>query len=382
MNPQTTTSALPHNNLNPINGNELQTWLEISKTAFDHNIHYYKNIIGPANKLAVVIKSNGYGHGLQNMAQLCQDNTSVDWLCVAQLSEALALDNIIKPILVLGYSDACPKYAVGKNIHFMVDSMQYATMLNAIGKRYSYQFNVHVKVDTGLCRMGVLPSEALLFVQELKALHNIKINGIYSHFAASDSNPEFTKHQLATFSDVLTTLNDHGIAIENVHMSNSAALTTINYPATFTMFRLGLGAYGLGNDSDHLQPVLTWKTRITNIKTVPADSYISYAGTYQTTRTTRIALLPIGYYDGYDIRFSNKTTVVINGHQAPVVGRVAMNVTIVDVTDLSAQIGDVVTLLGVNSSIGAQDLAGLAKIKNVREILTGINLGFVRIIKE
>lgn len=380
MNPQTTTSALPHNNLNPINGNELQTWLEISRTAFNHNISFYKNIIGLRNKLAVVIKSNGYGHGLQNMAQLCQDNTTVDCLCVAQLSEALALHNIIKPILVLGYSDASPEYAVSKNIHFMVDSMQYATMLNAIGIRYSYQFNVHVKVDTGLCRMGVLPSEALLFVQELKALSNIKINGIYSHFAASDSNPDFTKHQLATFSDVLTTLNDHGITIENVHMSNSAALTTINYPATFTMFRLGLGAYGLGNDSAHLQPLLTWKTRITNIKTVPAGSYISYAGTYQTTRTTRIALLPIGYYDGYDIRLSNKTMVVINGHHAPVMGRVAMNMTIVDITDVEAHIGDEVTLLGAHSGIGAQDLARLAEIKNVREIITGINPALARIV--
>src|SRR5579871_4346076 len=114
--------------------NNPQTYVEISSSAFNHNVSYYKNKIGLHNNLAVVIKGNGYGHGLQQMAQLCAQNALVDWVCVAQLSEALALQNITKPILVLGYSDVSPELAIGRNIHFMVDNLEYAHQLNAIGK--------------------------------------------------------------------------------------------------------------------------------------------------------------------------------------------------------------------------------------------------------
>jgi alanine racemase len=127
---------------------------------------------------------------------------------------------------------------------------------------------------------------------------------------------------------------------------------------------------------------MTWKTRIVAIKTISAHSYVSYACTYKTERTTRIALLPIGYADGYDFRFSNKTSVLINGAYAPVLGRVAMNMTIIDVTDISAQIDDAVILLGESAGIGVQDLATIAEIPNVREIFTGINPALARIITE
>lgn len=359
-----------------------QTWLEINSTAFNHNIAYYKKLIGPHNTLAVVIKGNGYGHGLNQMAYLCEQNNSVDWLCVAQLSEGLAMQNVSKPILVLGYSDVSPEHAVGKNIHFMVDSLEYAQKLNAIGAQHTYQFNVHLKVDTGLSRIGVLAPNAYALVQQLQKLEYIKLNGIFSHFAASNDNPTFTEHQLTQFNNVLAQLDNDGITIEHVHMSNSAAINTIAYPTKFNFFRLGLGAYGLGAHAHHLQPVMTWKTHITAIKTIPTDSYVSYACTYKTNRITRIALLPIGYSDGYDFRFSNKTSVMINGSLAPVLGRVAMNITIIDVTDIIAHIGDEVTLMGEYPGIGTQDLATIAGMPNVRELFTGINPALARIITE
>ena len=152
-----------------------QTWLEISATAFNHNVSYYKNLIGPHNKLAAVIKANGYGHGSHQMAYLCEQNKFIDWLCVAQLSEALALQNISKPILVMNYSDVSPEYAVDKNIHFMVDHLEYAQTLNNIGKKHSYQFNVHVKIDTGLSRMGVFADDALAFIAQLQQLDYIHL---------------------------------------------------------------------------------------------------------------------------------------------------------------------------------------------------------------
>lgn len=358
----------------------VQTYLEISTSAFNHNAAYYKNIIGHNNKFAAVIKGNGYGHGLHQMAYLCEQNEYIDWLLVMQLSDALALQNITKPILVLGYSDAPIENAIGKNIEFMIDNIEYAQKLNTIGKQYSHQFNVHIKIDTGLSRMGVLVHEALAFIEQIQKLDYITIVGICSHFAASDSQPEFTAQQYAQFNNVIADLVSNNITIPYIHMSNTAAISNVEYKNYFNFFRMGLGLYGLGQEKAHLQPVMTWKTHITHIKTIPANSYVSYAGEYQTKRTTRIALLPIGYYDGYKFGFSNKTSIMINGALAPVIGRVAMNVTIVDVTDITAHTDDEVILIGSHPEISAHHLANLGNIKNVREILVGINPAFSRII--
>ena len=372
----------PYEIVNPTVDILPQTYLEISASAFNHNAAYYKNKIGTHNKLAIVIKGNGYGHGLQHMAFLCEQSEHIDWICVAQLSEALMLQNITKPILVLGYCDVSPELVVGKNIHFMVDHLEYAKNLNEIGKKHSFQFNVHVKIDTGLSRMGVLADEAYSFIRQLQQLSFITIAGIYSHFSASDSNSPFTQYQLEQFNNLIAQLHENNMLPPCIHMGNSASTSTVQYPAHFNFFRVGLGIYGLGLDSGHLKPVMTWKTHIAHIKTVPKGSYISYTGSYQVKRNSRIALLPIGYYDGYKFRFSNKTCVLINGAYAPVIGRIAMNMTIVDVTDIAAQSGDEVTIMGADEKTHAHTLAVLGDIKNVREIITGINPLIIRMIKD
>lgn len=357
-----------------------QTYLEISTSAFNHNIAYYKNKIGRHNKLAIVIKGNGYGHGLHQIGSLCEQNEHIDVICVAQLSEALALQNVTKPILVLGYSDVSPELAVNKNIHCMVDSIEYAQQLNTIGKKHNRLFNVHVKIDTGLSRMGIDTAQAHQFIEQLQQLDHIAIYGIYSHFAASDSNPLFTAYQFDQFNALITQLKAMNVCPPFIHMGNSASTTTVSYPEYFNFFRIGIGTYGLGMDNEHLKPVMTWKTHIAHIKTVPKGSYIGYTGSYQVQRESRIALLPVGYYDGYKFRFSNKTTVMINGSYAPVIGRIAMNMTIIDVTDIKAATGDEVTLMGSDEKIHAHTLGALGEIKNVREIITGINPMITRII--
>lgn len=362
--------------------NGYQTWLEISASALAHNSLHYKNLIGTNNKLAFVIKGNGYGHGMQQIATLCNQNPLIDYLCVAQLSEGLTLHAIgtHKAILILGYSDVNPEKAINTNIEFMVDNLTYATTLNTIGKKHAYQFKVHVKIDTGLCRMGIAANKALDFVKAIYALPYITINGIFSHFSASDSNTEFTQQQISAFNTVLDDVSMHGISVPYTHMSNTGALETITYPQKFNFFRIGLGMYGLGPQEAVLKSVMTWKTRIMNIKSIPADSYVSYAGTHKTTRPTTIALLPIGYFDGYNFRLSNKSSVLINGTYVPVLGRIAMNITIIDITDIDAHIHDEVTLLGGYAGIGARDLALAADIKNMREIITNINPALPRII--
>jgi alanine racemase len=221
--------------------------------------------------------------------------------------------------------------------------------------------------------MGIMTDEAVHFATALRQFPYINIAGIYSHFSASDSNPTLTAHQLTIYNDLLSQLKYHNITPDYIHMSNTASVSTIEYPQQFNFFRIGLGIYGLGPDRANLQPIMTWKTRIVNIKTVPIGSYIGYADSYQTTRLTRIALLPIGYYDGYQFRLSNKTSVLINDSYAPVIGRIAMNITIIDVTDISAAIGDEVMILGNAKKINPHTLATIAEIKNVREIITGIN---------
>jgi alanine racemase len=208
----------------------------------------------------------------------------------------------------------------------------------------------------------------------------IKIDGIFSHFISSDNNPELTDQQLNSF--ICTVQSITSIQISHVHMSNTLATTSLNYPSFFNFFRVGLGIYGFGLQDNQLQPALSWKTHIVSIKTVPEDSYVSYACTYKTTRATRIALLPIGYADGYQLRFSNKTSVLINNELAPVIGRVAMNMTMVDVTDCDAKIGDMVTLIGNCTPIKATDNAHAAEIYNVREVLTGIHPAITRIITQ
>lgn len=358
------------------------SWLEISTSAFNHNVSYYKQLIGHQNILAAVIKSNGYGHGLVQMAKLCQNNSNVEWLCVAQLSEGLIIRNngITKPILVLGYADVDVAYAVDQNIDFMVDSLEYAQQLNTVGIQYHHCFNVHIKIDTGLSRFGIFPHQAVEFTQQLQKLSWITIKGVYSHFIASNDNPALTMHQQSIFSDTVQAIFEHTKTIDYIHMSNSASIMTQQHPSFFNFFRIGLGMYGYCSQESSLKPVLTWKTCIVHIKTVPAHTYVSYACAYKTMRTTRIALLPVGYSDGYDIRYSNKTGVYVNNSYAPVIGRIAMNMMMVDITNCTANSGDEVILLGNYPTITAQDLSRLANIPNVREILTRINPQLLRTI--
>lgn len=359
-----------------------QTSIEVSNSAIDHNIEYYKNKIGPSNKLAAVIKGNGYGHGLREMGYLCEKNNAVNLLCTANLSEALLLrsHNITKTILVLGYTDCNPVHAIHKDIAFMIDTLEYAHMLNEIAKQYSYQFKVHIKIDTGLSRLGIFPHKALSFVKQLQKYPYLSIDGIYSHFVAATSDSTLTEKQLTTFINTIETVLNENITFDNIHMSNSGSLEYISYPSFFNMFRVGLGIYGLGEPESALAPALTWKTHIVSIKTVSTGSYISYAKAYKATRSTRVAILPIGYQDGYEFRFSNKTSMYVNGQLAPLLGRVAMNMIMIDVTDCKANVNDEIIICGPYKGVHAQDLADTAGMDNIREILTKINPTIPRII--
>jgi alanine racemase len=293
---------------------------------------------------------------------------------------------------VLSIIDQDPALVLDKNIALVVYDMATAEKLNAIGQRHATKISVHAKVDTGLSRAGILYTQAIDFIKSLATMNYLRLDGIFSHFAnVEHSDQTFSTMQRARFNELLKSISQNNIIIAYQHISCSAALTATheNY---YTFARSGIGIYGLWPSVENkkitekyyphftLKPVLVWKTRIIQLKTVPAESYVGYDLTYQTHRPTTIALLPVGYWDGYDRGLSNKGTVIINGQKAPVVGRIAMNLTMIDCTDIAnVHVGDEVMLLGPYEGITADDIAQTIQTINY-EVVTRINPLLPRII--
>jgi alanine racemase len=372
-------------------------WVEISAPAFAHNIEQLRLIIGPDNMLAPVIKSNAYGHGMVEIAQLCEKNSNVNWLCVAKLSESLTLreQGIAKPILVLGIMDADPAMALGKNIEFACSDYETASLLSALAEKNGERVGLHIKIDTGLARFGVTPNGAISLIKQIRALPNITINGVWSHCAESHkADREFTLKQIEQFNSVLHALEAENIEIPLKHMGNSAA-TMAHDLAHCNFFRIGLGVYGywpsestqqitnLAWPTVTLKPVASLKTKIIAIKKVAAGASIGYDQTFVAPQDMTVALLPVGYDDGYSPFLSNKAQVKIGEQYAPVIGRVAMNITTIDISAIpDAQVGTQVTLLGPDAPINAHALAQLTQINNPRYITTSLKPSILRIILE
>jgi alanine racemase len=364
------------------------TWIELNKQAFNHNAYSYKKIIGPEKQLAAVVKSNAYGHGMAEIAQLCQENEYIDWLCVGTLTEALTIRQrgVSKPILVLYFIDADPVLAFSNDISFMASDYAALQYLNAIAAAHSKSFSVHLKIDTGMSRFGFMPDGIDQLIKQLFSFKNIEITGIYSHLAkAANSDQGFNKQQETKFNNVIKQFEQAGIILTYKHLANSAGITALTSD-TCNFFRLGLGLYGWWPSAANkqltqqkysnieLQPVLTLKTRIIQLRTIAADQPVGYDNAYITQRPTKIAILPIGYYDGYDRRLSNKGFAMVGSHYVPIIGMIAMTVTMIDVTDCpDVVIGDEVIMLGNYEKITPHFIAESIGSFNPREILTRLN---------
>ncbi len=361
------------------------SWVEIDKQALDHNIRMYKSIIGNA-VLAPVIKSNAYGHGIELIARFCDQHDLVDYLCIVSLREALFLRSIgiKKPLLVVSIIDGNLEDIITHNIDVVAYDYDIINELNRIGLALGKKARVHIKVDTGLSRLGLNPQNALLFIHHAATLPFIEISGMFTHFAESESDDQtFTNQQLDQFNELNKKLEEQGICIPFKHTACTAAITA-NVPSQCNFVRLGIGLYGLWPSSENkeltiqqfqhfsLQPILTWKTKIIQIKELTTGSSISYDRTHQVAAPTRIAILPVGYWDGLDRRLSNKGSVIINNQHAPILGRIAMNLTIVDITNLDVSLAHEVTLLGNYFSITAEALATHCNTINY-EVVTRIN---------
>ena len=362
------------------------TWVELNSAAFEHNVHWYKNRIGVNTLLAAVIKSNGYGHGLIEMGLLCEQSKVVDWICTATLSEAIALraNSVTKPIVVLSIIDEDPTLAAKHAIAVPVFDMHTAYQLNESGKKIHSKIMVHVKIDTGMSRYGFMCEEAVEAIREIQKLPYITIQGIFTSCAQAGSvDQSFTMHQLTQFDDLCALLEKNNIHIPIRHATNSAA--TSNFVTQFPRFnlaRIGAGIYGLGHMAQSLEltqpniiPIMQWKTRVSHIKHIQAGDYVGYDRTFQATRNTTLAVVPIGYQDGYDRRMSNKGIVFINNeYYAPVVGRICMNATIIAIPEGKAvSIGDEVMLLGDKPNLRAHEIATMIESFNAREITTRLS---------
>lgn len=382
-----------HTVLTTVSERIARTWIEINRQALEHNLSQYKNLVMPA-LFAPVIKSNAYGHGIEAVARICEQSAAVDRVCVVSLSEGIYLRSlgIKKQIVVLSILDVDFEQVALHMLIVTIYDLETAHALNNIGQCKNQKITVHIKIDTGLSRLGVLAVDAVKFILAVAALPFIFIEGLFTHFANSECEDQrFTQYQLLQFQEVVTHITSLGIHIPLHHASCSAAITAQS--ATHqTMARAGIGIYGLWPSQEnknmthvksplfHLKPVLTWKTTIMHLKEVPLGSYVGYDLTYQTNKATRIATLPVGYFDGYDRKLSNNSAVLVRNQQAPVIGRVAMNLMMIDVSAIQGvAVGDEVILLGDFLGVTADDLAVRSETINY-EIITHINAQLPRII--
>ncbi len=333
------------------------TWVEIDLEALAGNVRRAQEIVGPEVAICAVLKADGYGHGAGSVARTALNNGAA-MLAVACLAEAVVLRRaaIDAPILVLGYTPAWQaRDTVRHDVTATVYDLDVARALSQAAADLNRPARVHVKVDTGMARLGLLPADVAPFVRDLVTLPGLLVEGIFTHFSAADSAaPEHRTHteaQLAAFRRVLADLRDGGVAIPLVHAANSAAM--LNWPESrFAMVRLGIALYGLAPSSDTplpagFRPVLSWKTQVAQVKILPAGAPVSYGNTFVTQRETRVAVAPVGYADGFRRGPAHWGHVLVRGQRAPIIGRVTMDQTMLDVTGIpGVRQGDEVVLIG------------------------------------
>jgi alanine racemase len=343
------------------------TYIEVNLDAIAHNVRAIKARIGPSVDLIAVVKANAYGHGAVEVAQTALRH-GASRLGTTSVDEGVQLRQagIAAPILVMGYTppDAV-EAAIAHDLTLTVTEMAVAGALSARAAEVGRRVPVHLKVDTGMGRFGLLPDEVLPFVEGLAALPELVIEGLFSHFAVADAaDKAYTRQQFALFQTVRDRLESAGYHIPVCHIANSAA--TFDLPEThLDAVRCGIAIYGLRpsevvDSAAALQPALSLKSHVARVRTLPAGSSISYGRTYITPRIMPVALIPVGYGDGYHRLISNRGAVLINGQRAPIIGRVCMDQFVVDISEAGpVQVNDEVVLIGCQGQacIPAEEVA-------------------------
>ena len=366
------------------------TWAEINLENLAHNFHSAKRFIGGVKYMAVV-KADAYGHGAVECAKRLEKE-GVDWFGVALPEEGVELRKagIRKLILCLGgFWDGQEDLALSYRLTPVVFQIEKARILNDAAARRGTDISIHVKIDTGMGRIGVRHDHVAEFADALRPLEHLRVEGIMTHFAAADdlSQNEFTDLQIERFNSSVETFRSKGFKPAYLDLANSPG--AVAHPAARSnLVRLGGILYGLGGDvlpggieKPELKPVMSLYTKIAHLKKVPAGETIGYGRTFTTESDAVIATIPIGYQDGYSRTLSNISHAIVNARKAPVAGRISMDWTTIDVTEIpDAKIGDVVTLIGEDRGLGvrAEDLARATNTISY-EITCGINRRVPRI---
>ena len=335
----------------------LLSWAEIDLDAIAHNVQGLKKYVGPDVLVGAVLKGDAYGHGAVEVAKVVLENGG-DWIVVNRSNEGVELRQagIEAPMLVLGYT--LPQEAerlVRWNLQPTVSNMLQIEALSSAAGRKGTSMDVHLKLDTGLGRQGILPPEAVDFATAVAKTPHINIVGMYSHFAVADEGEEdsvaYTRRQFEIFMDTREDLIQAGFEIPLYHVCNTAA--TLNLPEMhLDMVRCGSAVEGAYpslavKKSVDLRPAMSLKSHVARVKVLPPGTAVSYGRTYTTSAPTKIALVPVGFGDGYRRDLSNRGTVLIRGQRAPIVGRVCMDQCMADVTHIpDVELHDEVVLIG------------------------------------
>lgn len=352
------------------------TKLYVDLQAISHNIREIRKHLSSKTQVMAVIKASAYGGGSLKIANVLMQN-GVERFAVAIPEEAVILrsQGIDNPILILTpplFSDL--EEIANYNLTPSISDIETAKKLSEICREKNKVLDIHIEIDTGMGRTGITPEKAVALAEGAKELSNVRIEGVFSHFASAEADSAYTKQQLSIFDNAVSELQKAGIDIQIRHICNSAGI--VLFPeAHYEFVRPGLMLYGYYPDESlketlSLKPSLTLKTKIVHIKDVPSGTAISYNGTFVTKRISRIATLPIGYADGFKREHSNKGFVLVGGQKAPVIGRVCMDLTMIDVTDIpSVHKGDEIILFD-NTNITVEEIARFCGTINYEIIST------------
>tara|TARA_B100001964_G_scaffold213975_1_gene251258 strand:- start:39 stop:1136 length:1098 start_codon:yes stop_codon:yes gene_type:complete len=362
------------------------TWIEINKKNLYHNLKQFKNLASNS-EIWPVIKSNAYGHGFENIVNLLNKNKFVSGFMVVNLDEGIFLKKLTnKPIMVLSYFEKENSYLKDlDNISLPIYDLETAKYLNNLGKNRNKKYIINIKIDTGTSRLGFRVEEAEKVIKELQKKEYLEINSIYTHYAESESeNQDFTIKQYKLFKKIVDKFS-----IKNHSVCSAACISQLQ--AQSNIVRLGISLYGLwpseatkkrGEDSNiEIKPVMSWKTKIIQIKELKKGDSIGYDRTYICDKDIKIAILPIGYNEGYDRSLSNKGSVIIRDKKYSIRGNICMNLIMVEIDNKNIKIGDEVILIGSskNNNISVEDLANNAGTINY-EIITRVNSKIKRVI--
>ncbi len=375
------------------------SWIELSRAALHRNLATLTRL-ADGRILAPSVKANAYGHGLTEITALLEPQTSVQYLSVHSLEEAILCRDSgwTRKIMILGPIALSRLEAVIEyDLEPVVFTREALTALGKLSSRHSRRIATHLKLETGTNRQGISEVEIPRVAALYKKYPNLKSPlGASTHFANIEdtTSHEYAQFQLDNFTLMVKAMARHGIKPRLRHTASSAALILFD-KTRFELVRPGLSLYGhwpsketylsyrlAGGKDDILTPVLSWRTRVTQIKELPADSFVGYGCTYRTSARTRLAVLPIGYYDGYDRALSNQAYVLIKGRRAPVRGRICMNLMMVDITDIDAvKLEDEVTLIGRDGReyLGVEQLAQWGQTINY-EMLSRLSAAIVRVV--